>query len=90
MAQLIGTSTKKLSKKLIASMLIIILAVSAITAFAILYYAPSTAKHTILDLNLATNNTSVLQGNKLQEEVNVVSLGILKTLLKRAARILLF
>jgi hypothetical protein len=70
---LIQLSSTKLSKKLISSIIIVVIVASAITAFTILYYEPSTDKHATIELNLAFNQTSVIQGNSLQEEVTVIS-----------------
>lgn len=50
-----------------------VIAAFAITAFTVLYYEPSINKHATFELNLVFNQTSVIQGNSLQGEVNVVS-----------------
>jgi hypothetical protein len=55
------------------SIIIVVIAASAITAFTILYYESSTDKHATFELNLDFNQTSVIQGNSLQGEVNVIS-----------------
>jgi hypothetical protein len=70
---LIRPSSKKLSNKLIVVIGIIVIVASLVTVFAILYYEQSTEKHTILNLNLAFNQTSLIQGNTLQGEVSVIS-----------------
>ena len=70
MAQL---SSRKLGKRLLSSIIIIVIAASVITAFTILYYELSTDKHANFALNLVFNQTSVIQGNSLHGEVNVIS-----------------
>lgn len=71
---MIRLPSRKLNKKLLASIIIIIvIAASAIAAVEIVYRGSAKSQQATLGLNLTLNQTSVLQGNSLQAEVNVIS-----------------
>ncbi len=76
MIHLAQNSTIKQRNILVASIIIVVIVVSSITAL-IVFYQPSTTKHTStsLILNVSLNQTKVIQGSSLGAEINVTSIG---------------
>ncbi len=69
-------STKKQRNIIIASVIIVVLVVSSIAGLIVFYHQPSTKpKPTQVNVNVAMNQTNVIQGSNLQAEVNVTSIG---------------
>ncbi len=69
------TSTKG-RNILIVAVIVVVLVVAAI-AFLIVFYQPSNANKQVtkLSVNVSINQTEVIQGNNLQAEVNVTTVG---------------
>jgi hypothetical protein len=64
------TSTKR-RNIIVVAVIIVVLVISLATSLIVFYYQPTTN----LSLNISTNQTEAVQGDSLQAQVNVISIG---------------